>query len=93
MMKLWTKFSQRKKEKTWKTDFYFGIAGSEMYRGHMTVSGAIIVEGKLVDGEVYYLRDICGNVLVNRDESGNSLIQNTLFTKSYLIYKAGFNFQ
>lgn len=72
--KLWIKFFKREKEKTWKTDCYFGIVGDERYRGHMTLSGSIVVGNTAVGGEVYYLRDICGNVLINRDESGKSLI-------------------
>lgn len=72
--KLWSKIFKRKKEKTWKTDYYFGVAGDERLRGHMSISGAVIVEDKIVDGEVYYLRDICGNVLINKDEAGNNLI-------------------
>lgn len=72
--KIWSKFFKRKQEKTWKTDCYFGVVGDEKFRGHMSISGAMIVDGKMVRGEVYYLRDICGNILINKDESGKSLI-------------------
>lgn len=72
--KFWSKFSKRKKGKTWKIDCYFGVVGDEVHRGHETISGARIVSGKLVGGETYYYRDINGNVLINKDERGRSLI-------------------
>ena len=72
--KMWRKFFLRKEPQTWKTDVYFGVDGNENLRGHLVASGAIISEGKLIGGEVYYLRDIYGKVLINRDEKGRSLL-------------------
>lgn len=72
--KLWIKFFKRKREKTWKTDCYFGTVGNEKFRGHMSISGATIVGNKIIYGEIYYLRDICGNVLINMNESGKRLL-------------------
>ena len=72
--KTWIKLVPRKNGKTWKIDVYFGIAGDETRRGHETVSGAVILDGKLVGGETYYLRDINGNVLINKDEDRKNLL-------------------
>ncbi len=62
-------------KKIWKVDGYFGVSGNELLRGHLISSGAIVREGKILGGEVYYLRDICGNVWINRDEKGISLLK------------------
>lgn len=72
--KLWIKLFKRKKEKPWKTDCYFGREGDERFRGHGTISGCKYIGDRIVEGEYYYLRDICGNVLINKDESGKNLI-------------------
>lgn len=71
--KFWKKFFKRKKGKTWKTDGYFGLAQNELFRGHVTISGGALLKDKITDGEIYYLRDICGNTLINRDESGKNI--------------------
>jgi hypothetical protein len=68
----WNKLVKKKKQ-PWKTDKYYGIKG-ENYHAHETVSGAILVKGKLIGGETYYYRDVDGNILINKDEKGKDLI-------------------
>jgi len=62
-----------KKDQPWKLDIYSGIKG-EMPYSHKTLSGATILEGKVVGGDIYYFRDAQGKVIFNLDEKGNSLI-------------------
>lgn len=50
MIKLWKKFF-KKKQQSWKTDCYFGIPHYEKFRGHLCVSGAIIVGEAIVEGK------------------------------------------
>jgi len=69
--KFWNKVV-RKKDQPWKVDEYSGI-NRERLHNHKVVSGALIVGGKAVGGDIYYNREN-GKVLVNLDEEGNSLI-------------------
>ena len=71
---IWIKLFKRKKKKIWKTDAYYGDVENKSRRGHISVSGAILVGGVIESGEIYYHRDMDGNVLVNKDENGRSLL-------------------
>ncbi len=69
--KVWKKCIQ-KKGKTWKIDEYSGVEGEESH-DHKTASGAIIIMGELVGGDIYYHRKD-GKIIVNLDEMGKSLL-------------------
>lgn len=63
----------RKKGQPWKIDVYVGIKGEKRH-SHKTLSGAILLDGQAVGGDIYYHRDIDGKVLINKDEKGNDLL-------------------
>ena len=70
--KTWTRVAI-KKQQPWKVHTYSGIEGETSY-SHKTSSGALIRDGKAVGGVVYYYRNEEGNVLIDLDEDGKSLI-------------------
>ncbi len=61
-----------KKRKPWKIDEYSGIEGEKTHN-HKTISGAVLIKGELVGGDIYYHRKD-GKVVINLDERGKSLI-------------------
>jgi len=62
-----------KEKQPWKVDVYSPFSGKEPH-SHEVISGAKIVNGEVVGGTKYYVRDINQRVLINLDESGKSRI-------------------
>lgn len=60
-----------KEKQPWKVEVYSTLCGKEPH-SHEVISGANIINGKVVGGETYYSRDINQIVLVNRGENGQS---------------------
>ncbi|MDP1695944.1 MAG: hypothetical protein Q8L29_03455 [archaeon] len=63
----------RKKDQPWKVDIYSGIKGEKSHE-HKTLSGSSILNGEVIGGDIYYFRNLEGNILVNLNEKGESLV-------------------